>query len=606
MAKMLVHYCLARAQSDNPVFFEMLMVSLPHIIPQHPELALDVARRVAFLSELNLEDVHHKSIHNGIQWRPRFWETAKSNLYELMDQNPVFHLLDKLPVKKRGDSGLWLAKVLRLLWHFVNPIDTIYIQSNYSTLETFDNPAIMAVMTYKWTRFARYFWCVRLLFQFAYESLVLGITVVQLFGNVDRRANMQPGYIAVIILGYMLLHLEFQQMRGGIRRYFSSPYNYVDLGAYTIPMIASGLLIADHESADAQRALSFAVVLIYLHFIFELRVFKSVCKVVTIVVNILLEIPAFFAIMAIFILSFAHSINHLTEVNFRAVDCQLDPADAMSPSVCNTKRSEFPTNYFQSVSATYFFMTGNYSPVATSLMNGHWTSQLMVGLFFFLTAMLMMNVVIALMNGVYSDAVIAAEQTWLRNRIELVASAENLTYFLPFFRDRFDYFPKYIYYTATENQVAEYKKTYGFDENPLQFRFSPVRDRQKDLMEALKLKVEVEQERRTLAARAKNIATAAAKHSSPGKNRMDKDSAVEIQAKAEEDRTIQVMLAKIRQDLVQDQIDHRTELLNQLATIRKEKQESDRKLTELLTQTDRQIKAMMDTIISLSKTQQTE
>lgn len=84
--------------------------------------------------------------------------------------------------------------------------------------------------------------------------------------------------------------------------------------------------------------------------------FRNVCKVVTVVVNILLQIPAFFIILAVFILSFAHSINHLTEVNFRASDCQPDAEDVTAPSICNAQRSEFPKNYFQSVSATYFFM----------------------------------------------------------------------------------------------------------------------------------------------------------------------------------------------------------------------------------------------------------
>lgn len=77
------------------------------------------------------------------------------------------------------------------------------------------------------------------------------------------------------------------------------------------------------------------------------------------------------------------------------------------------------------------------------------------------------------MNGVYSEAVIAGEQIWLKNRLELVTSAENMTYFLPNFRDQFDYFPKYIYYLATDKQVADYQEKYGFDKNPLQFDFMP-------------------------------------------------------------------------------------------------------------------------------------
>ncbi|OAQ28563.1 hypothetical protein K457DRAFT_20118 [Linnemannia elongata AG-77] len=534
MVKMLIDYCLARAHSNSPRFLDMLMISVPHIQSKHPEMALEISRRAVFIMEHTREHVLHHSVHNRIQWRWKFWTPVKSNLHELMDQHPVFHLFNQLPIKKIGERSNrqeeekeealpdpkeiykkdgrinanfyvvpfsliwtieakddlgkvstadpieqqtrvhWFFKVLRMIWHFVYPFDTVHVQSAYSDLEAFDNPAIFALMTYKWTRFTSYFWCIRQLFQVSYEFLVLGVTFIQLYGDEDQREGLLGGYIAILVLGYMLLHLEFQQMRGGVRRYFSSPYNWVDLSAYAIPMVSSCVLIAgDLENVYALRALSFSVVLVYMHCVFELRVFRNVCKVVTIVVNILLQIPAFFIILAIFILSFAHSINHLTEVNFRASDCQPDAEDATEPSICNAQRSEFPKNYFQSVSATYFFMTGNYGPVETSLTDGHWTSQLMIGFFFFLTAVLMMNVVIALMNGVYSQAVIAGEQVWLKNRLELVTSAENLTYFLPNFRDRFDYFPKYIYYTATDKQVADYQEKYGFDKNPLQFDFMP-------------------------------------------------------------------------------------------------------------------------------------
>ncbi|KAG0306024.1 hypothetical protein BGZ98_003087 [Dissophora globulifera] len=528
-ANILINYCLARAHSDGLVFLERLLTSVPHIIPKYPEIALEIARRVAFFPARNRETALHHSVSNGILWRWDFWKSEQSDLYQLMDKNPVFHLLNRLSMthglleserlkslpaldgvicERNGDipaqfyvapfslvwaiqmngepvSDLetgsmqavtwiqWYLKLMRLVWHFIYPRDTVYIRTKYTDLAAFDNPAIMALMTYKWNRFARYFWSIRLLLQTVYEFIVLGVTFFQLYGDQVQRANLFGGYIAIFVLGYMLLHLEFQQMRGGLARYFSSLYNYVDLAAYLIPLVSSGILIASPESADALRALSFSMVIIYIHIIFELRVFKNVCKVATIVVNILLEIPAFFLILAIFILSFAHSINHLTEVNFRAADCPPDIDSAAPPSICNAQRSEFPKNYLQAVSATYFFMTGDYGPVATSLTDGHWTSQLMVGLFFFLTAVLMMNVVIALMNGVYSEAVITAQQTWLRNRVELVASAENLSYFLPYFQDQFDYFPKYVYYTATHKEVEDYQKKYGFDRNKLQFDFMP-------------------------------------------------------------------------------------------------------------------------------------
>ncbi|KAF8955398.1 hypothetical protein BGZ46_002655, partial [Entomortierella lignicola] len=515
VARLLIDYCLARAHSTDPVFLDRLMVSMPHIQKKHPDVALEITRRAAFIPVINRGTVLQQAVIYSPWWKRH---EEKVNLFEVIDDNPVFHLMNRLPIsdgktksrvivqeemkgisKKNADikaslyvvptSIAWTVRekqgsgavgvdnketatwmlVLRLIQHFINPLDKVYVHSTFSDLDVFDNSAISTLMTYKWMRFARYFWVVRIFIQVAYEFVVLGVTFYQIY---DGKANLMGGYITIIVLGYMLLHLEFQQMRAGLKQYFLSPYNYADLGSYAIPMVASCILLAIPGHINSMHALSFSVVLIYLHFIFEFRIFYNVSRVITIVVNILLEIPAFFAILVVFILSFAHSINHLIEVNFRATVCL--PNDDGSTAPCQSMRDEFPKSYLQSVSATYFFMTGDYGPVATSMTNGHWTSQLMVAMFFFLTAVLMMNVVIALMNGVYSDAVEASESIWLKNRVDFITGAENLTFYLPSFRDRFDYFPKYVYYTATYSEVEEYRKKHELDKSPLQFDFSPI------------------------------------------------------------------------------------------------------------------------------------
>ncbi|CAO3568674.1 unnamed protein product [Mortierella alpina] len=508
VAKILIDYCLERAHSIDPMLLEKLMISVPHLIPKHPDIALSIARRAAFLPVLSRDQLLQQAVFNGVQWRRgKLWAPPQTKLYEVIDRNPVFHRLNRLAifdrtkvqdfekmpgllqataetVKKNADikANLYMAP-FRWLGRFKETNTAAFTRLHYEDLRAYDNPAFSALMTYKWTRFAGYFWCFRLLFQVSYEILVIVVTLLQLYEDEEQRANLVGGYITVIVLGYMLLHLEFQQMRGGIGRYISSPYNYVDLCAYVIPVISSCILVANSDHIMALRALSFSVVLIYIHFIFELRVFKNVCRVVTIVVNILSGIPAFFIILAIFILSFAHSINHLTEINFRAVGCVPDPEDAVSPSICNAQRKEFPREYLQAASATYFFMTGDYGPVQTSLTNGHWTIQLMVSVFFFLTAVLMMNVVIALMNGVYTETIPIVDQIWIKNRLELIAQAESLTFFLPYFRNHFDYFPKWVYYTATDKEVEEYRRRYGLDEMNRRSMFRSEEDNEEEGVE---------------------------------------------------------------------------------------------------------------------------
>ncbi|KFH66476.1 hypothetical protein MVEG_07001 [Podila verticillata NRRL 6337] len=266
------------------------------------------------------------------------------------------------------------ALVLRMIWHFVFPFDKFFIHSHYDDLQAYDNPAFFGLDDLQMDEICLIFFCLRLLFQISYEVLVLVVTLFQLYGDEEQRSDLVGGYITIIVLGHMLLHLEFQQMRGGISRYFSSPYNYVDLCAYVIPIASNCILITNSDQIVALRALSFSVVLIYIH------------------------------------------------------------------------------------------LTGYYGPVQTSLTNGLWTIRLMVSVFFFLTAVLMMNVVIALMNGIYTGTVLIVDQIWLKNRLDLIAGAENLSFFLPCFRDHFDYFPKWVYYAATDKEVEEYRMKYGLYE----------------------------------------------------------------------------------------------------------------------------------------------
>ncbi|KAF9102108.1 hypothetical protein BGX27_011179 [Mortierella sp. AM989] len=508
MLKMVVDYLLARAHSNSPYYITLLSISIPHLFPKYPELALHISRRSAFIPVKDSESLIHEAVINVPQWRFKphfihkdgaerkkegrgrlyFWAHRKTQLYEFMDQNPVFQLNSQLPITTTTSNNIknteakkvpvgetrqirnreikikfytipfsliwrtrrtdptkegawmflttaWVRKAVRLIWHFVFPFDTLWVRTHYSDLEAFDNPAIEALIEYKWTRFAWLFWVARLGLQVTYELLVLAVTFLQIYGQDSRGQElaMKVGFISITVLGYILLHLEFQQMRGGLKRYLSSPYNYIDLC------------------------------------VFELRIIKAVCEVVTVVVNILLRIPAFFAILAVFIFAFAHSINHVIEVDFRNSDVE---SQADTGLISRTIRDEFPRGYLQSVSSTYFFMTGTYDPVRTSMVEGHWTIQLMVGIYFFLTAVLMMNVVIALMNGVYSEAVEAGKRIWLKNRLDAIAGAENLTFYMPNYRHTRDFFPQYIYYPATERQIQDYRKKFELDIQPLKFDFS--------------------------------------------------------------------------------------------------------------------------------------
>ncbi|KAF9429097.1 hypothetical protein BGZ76_001824 [Entomortierella beljakovae] len=71
------------------------------------------------------------------------------------------------------------------------------------------------------------------------------------------------------------------------------------------------------------------------------------------------------------------------------------------------------------VSIVIDIITGRYDAVSTTLEEGHWTSQLMIGVFFFLTAVLMMNVIIGPQtDNEETDESMAIQDIIEKNQIE--------------------------------------------------------------------------------------------------------------------------------------------------------------------------------------------
>ncbi|OAQ24805.1 hypothetical protein K457DRAFT_802006 [Linnemannia elongata AG-77] len=83
--------------------------------------------------------------------------------------------------------------------------------------------------------------------------------------------------------------------------------------------------------------------------------------------------------------------------------------------------------------------------------------------YFFFAVILMLNVLIALLNVAFNNVDTSWHQVWLRNRMRVVESAENMSYQIPGFRRTHNWFPQEIYYTATHEQAEAYKKRWASD-----------------------------------------------------------------------------------------------------------------------------------------------
>ncbi|KAF8948659.1 hypothetical protein BGZ46_005338, partial [Entomortierella lignicola] len=100
---------------------------------------------------------------------------------------------------------------------------------------------------------------------------------------------------------------------------------------------------------------------------------------------------------------------------------------------------------------------GIWDPISDNFNTDDWVFHTMMIIYFFFTTILLLNVLISLINVAFN----AGDETWLlvwaENRLRYVESAESMTYHIPGFREAHDWFPKEIYYSATVQEVNDYR-----------------------------------------------------------------------------------------------------------------------------------------------------
>ncbi|KAI8594414.1 hypothetical protein EDD21DRAFT_428026 [Dissophora ornata] len=230
-----------------------------------------------------------------------------------------------------------------------------YVETHDFSIEFYDNPAIAALVSYKWNTIGYWYWFTRYVFQCCFYLLVLTAALMQVYYPMPSR--LVGVFIAIIFMALNFLWLEFVQARRSPRCYTKCGHNVLDILAFLLPLCASIdqlVVISKRDPQGNTRALSFSVLVVFLHMVFELRINQSVCKFVTIIKVAVYETGVFFILFGVGILAFAIAILHLLR------SC---PYEGCAPSKSsnssnssNSSKSEFSTNFFTVLFNTYFFM----------------------------------------------------------------------------------------------------------------------------------------------------------------------------------------------------------------------------------------------------------
>ncbi|KAG9071773.1 hypothetical protein KI688_005989 [Linnemannia hyalina] len=444
--QIIVDYCLRQAKAaQDPHFLSPILQCLPSIVDSkqlYSAMARTIYREVAFFPAQGRDFIIDNHILiNSSTFRWKFWQSYPWGLHQYKDQVLQFNT-HKIPNPPKGNftrdifqasfdllwhksedagsqdssAGSQGATIAKALFSWPHAIWTMVLRKctlRYNTtiecypfeLEALDNPALMALVEYKWI-------------DLGLESL----------------------FVAIIVVAFIFLWLELVQLLRDKRDYIRSVYNWVDLLVFLLPLAGAinQILIIQGviELGLNPGLLSFSL--------FELRVFKAVCHFVSIIIRAIHAIRVFFFVFAGGLLAFSIAIVHLYHV------CTSDE--------CSYLTDGFSSNLLRAFSMTYFMMGGNYDPVENGFSGNNFAFHMMMIVFFFFTVILMLNVLIALINNAIVDGDHTWRLDWLEYRMRYVESAENMTYGIPGFREMDNFFPDKIYYTGTPQQVRDYEK----------------------------------------------------------------------------------------------------------------------------------------------------
>ncbi|KAG9322436.1 hypothetical protein KVV02_004790 [Mortierella alpina] len=142
----------------------------------------------------------------------------------------------------------------------------MHVECYVYNLEFFDNPAIAALVAYKWNTIGFSYWLLRFVYQCCYYILVLAAATLQIYSS--EKVVLVGVFVAIITSAVVFIWLEVVQACHDWRKYHRSKYNALDVLAFTLPLGASIDQILDltrTEPSGNVRPLSFSVLVVFLH-----------------------------------------------------------------------------------------------------------------------------------------------------------------------------------------------------------------------------------------------------------------------------------------------------------------------------------------------------
>ncbi|RIA86147.1 hypothetical protein C1645_807927 [Glomus cerebriforme] len=372
-----------------------------------------------------------------------------------------------------------LYKIGRNEKNLLSPFSRVVRYENNDDM--YDNPATEAVIDFRWQKARNFFFFLFLRFLIFASCFICVSWEYLLHRNISERyRNFLVALIVILyyLAIYLLVTELIQLYYHGPRKYFGDIFNSFDIFSIALPVVVMSIMLQYFQFSNGfgsviivdtglMVGISFSIFFLWIEFVLYLRLLSKIAIYIYYVIYIIKNIFPFLLFMFIVIIAFAHTmfillkdpnnpkiniksdsstgnvINPVTNENLYNIqlDASFDPTDRN-----DNPFSSFPT----SIMAAYFWMNGDM------VQRDHfdfWVIDLFTLIASIFIVLVLQNMLIAFMGGVYERAETKGRQALLRFRANQIVDYEALHH-IHFWPPEPE--PKYIYYIGQSKNFQEW------------------------------------------------------------------------------------------------------------------------------------------------------
>ncbi|RUP46519.1 hypothetical protein BC936DRAFT_146855 [Jimgerdemannia flammicorona] len=311
---------------------------------------------------------------------------------------------------------------------------SVFAQLAFRQSPMFDEPAFSAVVQYKWNVFARRYHHALLALYTAYAVIYL-IAV-----SISPYTLMIPavkGILITLTVAFLVfLDIRPLLMRWNSITYWLSIYHWVDRAAFVLVLISTILTSPDYDKTVDLQA--WTVLSLWFFVVFNLRVFQGLGLFFTLLVRILGNLGWLAVLMTAIIFAFAQAMWVLLR-------------NAPAPASGNPFAS-----MDGSLNTLWQFLSSDFNAIDS--WNSGRSTDIMRVLFTFISTMVLLNMLIAVLNNVYTGTREIARKRWIRNRAEFIATVEVFMLSARQRQNR-NWFPAMVFYEVSPDKFQRYEET---------------------------------------------------------------------------------------------------------------------------------------------------